>query len=189
MISRPIALLIAAALPIAALPFAPAPAQAPSAAPDPAALALARFLMTRDETLYDDADITRFRARIERELATMEGACDPFQSECRGAAVGVAQEFAPAVRLAERARTELITAYLLADTLSPGEMTRISAFLESDEGRRFLDAWAALRDPEHDERRRRELQRAIDQTNPDALAAARRTFRQRTRNLPRALPR
>lgn len=178
-----------AAFLIVLMPLSAAPAQTVPAAPDPAALDLARILLTRDETLYDDADLVRFQARIERELATTEGACDPFHSECRGAATIVAREFAPAYRLSERERTERITAYLIADTLRPDEMARIVLYLRGDEGSRLLDLLTRLRQPERTEQRRRELQRTLARTTSDPLAAARALFRQRTRNLPRALPR
>ena len=182
MAHRLAALFIAAAL----MPWSAASAQAP-AAPDPAALDLARVLMARDPSLYDDADIVRFQARIERALTGANDGCDPFHSECRAAAADVAREFAPAYRAAERARTERITAFLLADMLRPDEMARIAQYLRSAEGGRFLNAWALLRDRDRSRQRRRELERQLDRTVPDALAAARARFRQRTRNLPRAV--
>lgn len=177
-----------AALLIAGLALLPAaaPAQPPL---DPAALELARVLLSRDETLYGDADLTRFQARIENLLLAQEGACNAFQPACRAAATLVAREHAPAYRLAERARTERITAYLLADTLRPEEMVRIAQYLRGDEGRRLLDALALLREPDRTERRRRELERSLARASPDALGSARASFRQRTRNLARPAPR
>jgi hypothetical protein len=156
---------------------------------DPAALDLARVLLSRDETLYDDGDLRPFQARIENRLLASEGACNAFVPECRAAATQVAREYAPAYRRLERERTERITAYLLADTLRPDEMVRIGQYLRGDEGRRFLDALALLREPERTEQRRRELERSLARTGGDTLAAARASFRQRTRNLARPAPR
>lgn len=171
----------------AALPLAPLAAQ--QGAPDPAALELARLLMSRDETLYADSDTSRIQARIENQLLAMDGACNPFQSACRGAATQVAQQFAPAYRQSERARLEQITAFLIADNLRPEEMARLAQYLRTDEGSRLLATLALLRDPERTERRRRELERSIERTTPDAIVAARARFRQLTRNLPREAPR
>lgn len=176
-----------AALVIAAFAWPQSVAAQAPAAPDPAALDLARVLVARDPSLYDDADIVRIQARIERALTGANDGCDPSHSECRAAAADVAREFAPAYREAERARTERITAFLLADMLRPEEMARIAQYLRSAEGGRFLDAWALLRDRDRSRQRRRELERQLDRTIPDALAAARARFRQRTRNLPRAI--
>lgn len=174
-----------AALLFALLPLSAAPAQ--PAAPDPAALDLARILLAHDESLYDDADVVRFQARIERDLATLEGGCDPFSSECRGAATIVAREYAPAFRQSERARSEQIMAWLLADSLRGEEMARIAAFLRGEEGARFLDALTRLRQPERTQERRRALERGLARGPSDPLTAARALFRQRTRNLPRAV--
>lgn len=176
-----LALLLAAALPLSAAPAQPA-------APDPAALDLARVLMARDESLYADADLGRFQARIENGLLASEGACNSFVPACRSAAAAVAREFAPAVRRSERERTERITALLLADALRPDEMARIAQYARSEEGGRFLAALALLR-PDRSERRRRELERSLDRARGDMLAAARARFRQATRNLPSAPPR
>jgi hypothetical protein len=169
-----------------ALPVTAAMAQPP--APDPAALDLARLLMARDETLYDDSDLNRFQARIENSLLASEGACNAFVPACRSAATAVAREFAPVVRRAERARSERITAFLLADSLRPDEMVRIAQYVRSDEGGRFLAALALLRQGDRTERRR-ELERSLARTDADWLAAARARFRQNTRNLPGAPPR
>ena len=169
-----------------ALPLSAAPAQP---APDPAALDLARVLMARDESLYDDADVSRFQARVENSLLASPGACNAFVPACRSAAAEVAREFAPAVRRAERARSERITAFLLADSLRPEEMARIAHYVRSDEGGRFLAALALLRQPDRTERRRRELERSLARTDPDALAEARARFRRATRNLPGPPPR
>jgi len=176
------AMLVAAALPLT-------PLAAQNAAPDPAALELARLLMTRDETLYNDSDTSRIQARIENQLLASEGACNAFNSQCRGAATQVALQYAPAYRQAERVRRELVTAYLISDNLRPEEMTRIAQYLRSDEGNRLLTTLALLRDPERTERRRREIERSIERTTPDAMAAARIQFRRLTRNLPREAPR
>lgn len=170
------------------LAISAAPALAQGVAPDPAALDLARLLMTRDETLYDDSDTTRIQARIENQLLASDGACNPFQSECRGAATDVARQFVPAYRQSERTRREQVTAYLISDNLRPDEMARLSTYLRSDEGTRLLTTLAMLRDPDRSERRRREIERNLDRTAPDAMAAARAQFRQRTRNLPRNIP-
>jgi hypothetical protein len=171
----------------AAMPLAGAVAQPPAL--DPAALDLARLLMSRDETLYDDADLSRFQTRVERDLLAMEGACNPFVRECQAAAITVARQYAPAYRQAERERAERITGYLLADSLRPEEMTHIAAYLRGDEGRRFLEVLALLRQPDRTEDRRRDLQRMLARTTPDVLGPARALFRQRTRNLPQPAPR
>ena len=176
MIGRLAVLIAAAALPCGA-------AFAQAAAPDPAALDLARLLMARDETLYDDGDTSRIQARIENQLLASEGACNPFQSECRGAATQVAREFAPAFRQSERARSEQITALLIADHLSGEELTRTLQYLRGDDGGRLLGLLTMLRDPELTQRRRRELERGVERTTPDAMVAARAQFRRLTRNL------
>lgn len=171
-------------LPLSAALAQPAPAPA-----EPAALELARILMTRDETLYDDADLNRVQARIENSLLASDGACNPFVAECRAAATQVAREFAPAFRQSERARAERITAALLGESLSPAEMANIVQYVRGPEGGRFLDALAMLRHPDRTERRRREIERGLARTNPDSMVAARARFRQRTRNLPAPAPR
>ena len=183
MIARFALLLIAGAL---LLP--PALAQRPSAAVDPAALDLARLLMSRDDRLYDDADLGRFRVRIETALLASEGSCDPANNECQGAAAAVAAEYAPALRLRHRDSAERFAADQLATRMQPQEMARIAAWLRSSEGAHFLEAWEALRDPRA-VRRRRELQADIARSAPGIFARARALFRQRTVNLPRAAPR
>lgn len=172
-------------------PAAPAqpPVSVPSPAPDPAALDLARLLMSRDPSLYDDAEIGRFRTRLEAALLASEGACNPFVTACQAAAAGVAAEFAPALRQSHRERSERLTAAELSASLRPEEMTRIAAWLRSAEGGRFLDAWASLRDPESAARRRRALQSDPARTAPTVFNPARASFRQRTRNLPQPAPR
>jgi hypothetical protein len=183
MIARLSAVLIALGLILPA-----ASAQAPSAAPDPAALDLARLLMSRDQSLYDDADLTRFRVRIETALLNSEGGCDPAASECQAAATAVAAQYAPTLRQAQRDTSERFTAATLAGLLRPEEIVHFAALLRSEEGGHFLDAWAALRDPGR-ARQRRELQRDLAQAAPIIFAPALASFRQRTRNLPRPAPR
>lgn len=166
---------------------APAAAQPPL---DPAALELARVLMTRDQTLYDDADSSRIQARIENLLLAEEGACNAFVAACRAAATAAAQRFAPAFRQSERERRERITAYLLADMLRPPEMARFAQFLRGEEGARLLAAIAMLRqDDDRVRRRRRELERMLERSMPGAMAEARAEFRRLSRNIPRAAPR
>jgi hypothetical protein len=182
MIARLSAALIAAAL------FLPAAsAQPPSAAPDPA-LDLARLLMSRDESLYDDADLGRFRVRIANALLGTEGTCSPANTDCQAAAAEVAAQFAPALRLSQRERSERLTATMLAGRLRPEEMIHIAAWLRSDDGRHFLDTWTFLHDPGHAQRRR-DLQRDLAQTAPAIFNQARALFRQRSRNLPPPAPR
>lgn len=156
---------------------------------DPAALELARVLMRRDPSLYGDADLNRARARIENLLLAEPGACNSFVPACRAAATAAAERYAPAFRDSERERQERINAYLLQDTLRPGEMARFAAFLATEEGARLFGAIAMLRDGARSDRRRRELSRDIERTTPGALAEARVLFRQRSRNLPGAPPR
>jgi len=165
-----------------------ASAQTPAAEPDPPALALARLLMSRDERLYDDADLGRFRVRIETALLASEGSCDPANNECQGAAAAVAAEYAPALRLRHRDAVERLAADQLAARMQPEEMARIAAWLRSSDGAHLLDAWEALRDPRAI-RRRRELQADFARSAPGIFARARALFRQRTVNLPRAAPR
>jgi hypothetical protein len=166
---------------------APAAAQPPL---DPAALDLARVLMQRDPTLYDDADTTRIQARIENLLLAEQGACNAFVPACRAAATAAARQYAPAFRQEERARRERITGYLLADMLRPEEMARFAQYLRGEEGGRLLAALAMLRrDDDRVQRRRRELERMLEQTTPGAMADARAEFRRRSRNLPGAPPR
>jgi hypothetical protein len=178
---------LAALLLTGLLAAAPAAAQPPL---DPSALELARVLMQRDPSLYDDADTSRIQARIENLLLAEQGACNAFVAACRAAATAAAQQFAPAFRTEERGRRERITAYLLADMLRPEEMRRFASFLRSEEGGRLLAAVAMLRqDDGRIQRRRRELERMLEQTMPGAMADARADFRRRSRNVPRAAPR
>lgn len=179
------ALLIAAAL---ILPAA-ASAQRPPAAPDPAALDLARLLMSRDATLYDDADLGRFRSRILNALLGTEGTCNARSSECQPAAAEIANQYAPALRRTARERSERLTAQSLAATLRPEEMANIAAWLRGGEGRHFLEAWSALRDPDHIRDRRRLLESDLATSAPEIFNPARALFRQRSRNLPQPAPR
>ena len=157
---------------------------------DPAALELARVLMQRDETLYDDADLSRIQSRIENLLLSEQGACNAFVPACRAAATAAAQQYLPAFRQSERDRRERITAYLLSDALRPAEMARFAQYLRGEEGGRLLGALAMLRrDDDRVQRRRRELERMLERTTPGAIADARAEFRRRSRNIPRAAPR
>jgi len=183
MIARFAALLMAGALAL------PAAAQTPATATDPAALDLARLLMSRDQSLYDDNDLGRFRSRIEAALLGSEGACAPTNGDCQDAASAVALQYAPALRQVYRERAERLTAATLAASLRPEELAHVATWLRSEEGRHFLEAWAALHDPEGVERRRRTLQRDLVQTTPAIFNPARALFRQRTRNLPQPAPR
>lgn len=158
-------------------------------APDPAALDLARLLMSRDESLYDDADLTRFRGRIEAALLASEGSCNPSLTECQAAAREVAAQYAPALRQNHRERSERLTAATLAATIRPEEMARIAAWLRSDEGGHFLAAWAALRDPDLARQRRRALQGDLSRSAPAIFNPARALFGQRIRNIPQPAPR
>ncbi|MEA3014225.1 MAG: hypothetical protein QOD42_2770 [Sphingomonadales bacterium] len=169
-----------------ALPLTAAPAQ-PAA--DPAALDLARILMTRDETLYGDGDQGRARQQIQEALLASPDSCNAYLDECQAAAAAVAREFAPNFRQAERARAERITAFLLADTLRPEEMARIAQYLRGADGGKLLGALALLRQGEGSERRRRELDRLVPRSGLGSLDAARARFRRLTRNTPRAAPR
>ena len=178
------ALLVAGAL---LLPSAPAPAQ--PAPPDPAALDLARLLMSRDPSLYDDADLGRFRSRIENGLLGSEGACNPRASECQAAAAEIAAQYAPALRQDYRERSERLTAAALAESLQPEELAHVAAWLRDGEGRHFLDAWAALHGPEQARQRRRLLEGDLAETAPAIFNPARALFRQRSRNLPQPAPR
>lgn len=173
---------------IATVLIAPVARAQTQAEPDPAALELARLLMSRDESLYDDADLGRFRVRIESALLASEGSCDPANNECQGAAAAVAAQYAPALRLTHRATAERIAAGQLAARMQPGEMARAAAWLRSDEGGHFLDAWQELHEPRA-VRRRREIQADFARSAPGIFARARALFRQRTANLPRPAPR
>lgn len=182
MIGR-LAVLIAAA----ALPCGGAFAQ--TAAPDPAALDLARLLLSRDETLYGEIDTGDIQNDIANRLLALRESCDSRATECQSAAHEAARQFAPSFRQSERARREQITAYLIADDLRPDELARLAQYLRSDEGGRLLDMLASLRDPERTRARRRELERMLQRTTPDVFAAARARFRQLARNLPQPAPR
>lgn len=156
---------------------------------DPAALDLARVLMQRDPTLYDDADTSRIQSRIENLLLAEPGACNPFVPACRAAATAAAQQYAPAFRQEDRARRERITAYLLSDVLRPADMAHFAQYLRGDEGGRLLAALAMLRqDDDRIQHRRRELEHMLERTTPGAMADARAEFRRRSRNLPGAAP-
>ena len=182
MIARLVPLLLAGA-------FAwPAVAQPPAAPADPAALDLARLIMGRDQSLYEDADLGRFRARLANALLGTEGTCNQRLTECQAAADEVAAQFAPALRRVQRARSEQLTAALVARSLRPEEIAHVAAWLRSDEGRRFLELWTALRDPDRaSERRLRSGD--LDRLAADVLNPARAMFRQRSRDLPQAAPR
>lgn len=180
---RHLALLIAAA----ALPCGGAFAQA--APPDPAALDLARLMMSRDDTLYGEIDTGDLENDIANRLLTPGDICDNRQTECQTAAHMAARQFAPTFRQSERARREQLTAYLIADTLHPDELARVSQYLRSGEGGRLLDMLAMLRDPDRTRARRRELERQLERTMPDVLGAARARFRRLARNLPQPAPR
>lgn len=182
MIARLAAFLIACIV----LPLTAAPAQQ---APDPAALELARILMTRDESLYADADEGGPRQQLQEALLASPGACNPYLNECQAAAAAVAREFAPGFRQNERARAERITAYLLADTLRPEEMARMAQYLRGPDGGKLLGALALLRQPDRTERRRRELDRLVPRGGVGSLDAPLARFRHLTRNIPRAAPR
>ena len=183
MIARFALVLIAGALVVPT-----AMAQPPSAAAaDPAALDLARLMMSRDPSLYDDADLGRFRSRLQTALLGSEGACAPSNSECQLLAGQIAAQYAPALRQAQRDRSERLTAATLARTMSVEEMIHVAAWLRSEEGRHFIDAWGALRDSDH-VRERREL-RDPAQSAPAIFNPARALFRQRSVNLPQPAPR
>jgi len=177
---------LAIALAAVALPLTAAAAQPPAL--DPAALELARFLMARDPSLYDDADLGRFQARVQQDLLA-QNYCNAFLSECQSQAIVVARQFAPAYRISQRERSERITAYLLADALRPEELRHVLQYVRSDEGGHFLTAMASLRDSDASQHRRRELQRMLERAPGDPLAEARALFRQRTRNLAPPPPR
>ena len=185
MIARLAALLIAGAL---LLPAAAA-AQPSSAAADPAALDLARLLMSRDQSLYDDADLGRYRARIESTLLGMAGTCDSRAPECHAAASQIAARLAPIHRQHVRERSERLTAAALAARMRTDEMSRVSAWLRSDEGRHFLHAWAALRDPDSMRERRRALEGDLAESDPPVFNTAIALFRRQSRGLPQAPPR
>lgn len=166
---------------------APAAAQPPL---DPAALELARVLMAQDPTLYGDNDLGSVRGRVEQILLGEPGACNPSLTDCRSAAQAAVQQYAPAFLQEERARQERINAYLLADTLRPGEMAHFAQYLQSPEGQRLTLALGLLRDNDRTGRRRRELERMLARTLPPvAIAQARAAFRRLSRNIPVAPPR
>lgn len=164
----------------------PALAQPPL---DPAALDLARVLMTQDDSLDGDADIGSVRGRIENMLLREPGACNPSLSDCRLAAASAVDRFAAAFMQEERERRVRINAYLLADQLRPEEMVRFAQFLRSPEGSRLVAALSLLRDNDRTARRRRELERSMERAPPAALAGARAEFRRLSRNIPAAPPR
>lgn len=170
---------------VAAAPL-PAFAQPPL---DPAALELARVLMTQDDSLEGDSDIGSVRARVENILLGEAGACNPSLADCRMAAAAAVERHAEAFMREERERRVRINAYLLAEALRPDEMTRYAQFLRSPEGARLVMAIGLLRNNDRTARRRRELERTLARTTPAALADARADFRRRARNIPSAPPR
>jgi len=176
---------LAALLLMAAAPL-PASAQPPL---DPAALDLARVLMTQDDSLDGDADIGSVRNRIENILFSEPGACNPSLPDCRSAAAEAINRFAPAFMQEERERRVRINAWLLADVLQPDEMARFAQFLRSPEGSRLVTALSVLRGTDRTARRRRELERSVARTPPAALAGARAEFRRLSRYIPAAPPR
>jgi len=178
-----------AALPLALL-LVPAPAAAQAAPPPPAAIALARLLMTGEASVQDEDAAARIRTRIQNQLLSEPGACNPGTPGCIGEARAAAAEFAPVFMRAELARREQINAYLLAETLTPEEMARFADYLGGADGRKLLAAMLRLRQPDGNDRRRRELERTVQASAvPGAMAQARALFRQRTRNMPAAAPR
>jgi hypothetical protein len=176
---------LAALLLVVAAPL-PALAQPPL---DPAALELARVLMTQDDSLEGHSDIGSVRSRIENILLGEAGSCNPSLADCRMAAAQAVERYAEAFMREERERRVRINAYLLADTLRPEEMARFAQFLGSAEGNRLVMAMGLLRNRDRTARRRRELERVLERTTPAALAEARADFRRRARNIPRAAPR
>ena len=164
----------------------PAAAQPPL---DPAALDLARVLMSQDPALYGDADLGSVRGRVEQMLLGEPGACNPTLSDCRMAAAAAVEHFAPAFLQEERARQERINAWLLADALRPEEMAHFAQYLRSAEGTRLVMALGLLHDNDRTGRRRRELERQLARTVPAAIAQARAEFRRLSRDIAAAPPR
>ena len=173
----------------------PAAAQPPL---DPAALDLARVLMSQDPALYGDADLGSVRGRVEQMLLGEPGACNPTLSDCRMAAAAAVEHFAPAFLQEERARQERINLagktvagadWLLADALRPEEMARFAQYLRSAEGTRLVMALGLLHDNDRTGRRRRELERQMARTVPAAIAQARAEFRRLSRDIAAAPPR
>ncbi len=163
-------------------------ANAQPAAPPATAVDLARLLMQRDETLYGEADGSRHVLRLREALLQSPGACNSALPDCVGAAEVVARRYGDVFRAAERARAELLVAGFIAERMSADEAARLLALLRSAEGERLLALLAALRDPRHMDRRRREAARmGSDVSGP--LAQARAEFRSATRNIPTAPPR
>ena len=183
------AALAAALLGPAALVLPAAPARAQAAAPDPAALDLARLLMSRDPSLYDDADLGRLRNRIQTDLLGADAPCNVRASECQGAAAEIAARYAPALRQHLHLRSEQLTAAALQRAIRPEEMARVAAWLRSAEGSHFLEAWAGLRDPDAVRQRRRALEGDLAESAPAIFNPARAELRQRSRNLPQPAPR
>lgn len=163
-------------------------ASAAFAQPVEPSLDLARLLMQRDETLYDDADGGRLVNQLREALLATPGGCNPFLADCRAAAEAVARRYAPDFRTAERARAETVMARWIAARMSGEEAARVAALLRSADGDRLLALLGAARAPREVERRRRELQRTDADINAP-LADARRVFANDTRDIPRAPPR
>lgn len=156
--------------------------------PSEPTLDLARLLMQRDETLYDDADGARLVNQLREALLGTPGGCNPFLVDCRTAAEAVARRYGPDFRTAERARAEAIMARWIAARMSAAEAAQVAALLRSADGDRLLALLGALRAPREVERRQRELSRADADLNRP-LAEARAVFRDETRDIPRAPPR
>lgn len=169
----------------------PAPASAQPAAPPPASLDLARALSAADPTIYDgDISISDIRGRIQSQLLLEDGSCNSALAECVAEARAAAEQFAPAFLERERRRQEQINAWLLADRMTPAQMTRLASYVTGEDGRALLATLSAMRRPTSaQQRRRRELERQVDRGQPPSLAEARAMFRRNTRNMPMAPPR
>ena len=166
----------------------PAAAQPPL---DPAALELARVLMSRDPTLYDDADTSRIQSRIENLLLAEPGACNAFVAACRGAATEAARQYAEAFRREDRLRRERITAWLLSDTLRPAEMARFAQY-PAQRGRRpavHRASPCSARTTTGCNAAGAKLERMLERTAPGAWPTHARNSAVAARNIPRAAPR
>jgi hypothetical protein len=159
--------------------------------PAPAALEIAR-------TLFDllgprlDPDIARREQRMVEQsmeedlLAPLESEppCDRSTAECRAAARAVAGVYAPEALRLDRERRVLFFAYLLQDSMSPDQLSRVAAHLGTDEGRLFVEAWRTIL-PGTPSPRWREIEAHLVATMPSASLDARALFRRRTAHLPR----
>ena len=158
-----------------------------AADPDPAAVEVARLLLTAlPRAQSTDAEVTREQQRLEETFLNVRypDACDRTNADCLAAARAVAREYAPAIVRRLQMQRERELAYGLMGRLSPEQLARLATFFRSADGHVFADAWGALWRPASPEQRR-VIECRAQAGLPEPWAEARRSFRERTASLPR----